>query len=205
MRRGQVVILASESPRRRELLGRICADFRVVPSGIEERLDGPPTPETVAALALEKALVVAGRVSEGIVVGADTVVVIDGEALGKPTGAHEARVMLRKLRGRVHEVITGVAVVDAATGRAASTAVVTGVTMRDVADDVIDAYVDGGEPFDKAGAYAIQEGGAALVAGVVGSYSNVVGLPLAATARLLSEFGVPVTLSQEGSDAPPAA
>lgn len=176
-----------------------------MPSGIEERLDGPPTPAAVAALALEKARSVAGRVGEGIVVGADTVVVVDGEALGKPVGADDARVMLRRLRGRTHEVITGVAVVDAATGRAASTAVVTGVTMRDVADDVIDAYVAGGEPLDKAGAYAIQGGGAALVAGVVGSYSNVVGLPLAATARLLSEFGVPVTSSRAGSGASPAA
>jgi len=200
-----VVILASGSPRRRDLLGRICADFRVVPSGIEERLNGPPNPAAVAALALEKARVVAGRVGEGIVVGADTVVVVDGKALGKPAGADEARAMLRRLRGRTHEVITGVAVVDAVTGRAASTAVVTSVTMRDVADDVIDAYVAGGEPLDKAGAYAIQEGGAALVAGVVGSYSNVVGLPLAATARLLSEFGVPVTSSRAGSGAAPAA
>ena len=200
-----MVILASESPRRRDLLGRICADFRVVPSGIEERLDGPPTAASVAALALEKARVVAGRVSEGIVVGADTVVVVDGEALGKPAGADDARAMLRRLRGRAHEVITGVAVVDAATGRAASTAVVTCVTMRDVGDDVIDAYVAGGEPLDKAGAYAIQEGGALLIAGFVGSYSNVVGLPLAATARLLKEFGVPVTLSRVGPDGSPAA
>ncbi len=175
----------------------------MVPSGLEERLDGPPTPEVVAALALEKARSVAALVSEGVVVGADTVVVVDGEALGKPAGADDARVMLRRLRGRTHEVITGVAVVDAATGRVASTAVVTAVTMRDVADDVIDAYVAGGEPFDKAGAYAIQEGGAALVAGIAGSYSNVVGLPLAATARLLSEFGVPVTLSCAGAS--PAA
>jgi septum formation protein len=205
MRREQVVILASESPRRRELLRRICVDFRVVPSGIEERLDGPPTPETVAALALEKARVVAGRVSEGVVVGADTVVVVDGDALGKPTGADDARAMLRRLRGRTHEVITGVAVVDAATGRAASTAVVTSVAMRGVADDVIDAYVAGGEPLDKAGAYAIQEGGGALVEGFVGSYSNVIGLPLAATARLLREFGVPVTLSCSGSGPSPAA
>ena len=202
---GVVVILASGSPRRRELLGRLCADFRVVPSGIEERLDGPPTPEAVAALALEKAWVVAGRVSEGVVVGADTVVVIDGEALGKSERADEARAMLRRLRGRTHEVITGVAVVDAATGRAASTAVVTSVAMRNVADDVIDAYVAGGEPLDKAGAYAIQEGGGALVEGFVGSYSNVIGLPLAATARLLREFGVPVTLACSASGPSPAA
>jgi len=200
-----VVILASGSPRRRELLRRICADFRVVPSGIEERLDGPPTPETVAALALEKAREVAARVGEGVVVGADTVVVVDGEALGKPAGADEARAMLRRLRGRTHEVITGVAVVDASTGRAASTAVVTQVLMRDVSDEAIEVYVAGGEPLDKAGAYAIQEGGGALVAGFVGSYTNVVGLPLDATARLLREFGVPVTSSRADSGPSTAA
>ena len=176
-----------------------------MPSGIEERFDGPPTPEAVAALALEKARVVAARVSEGVVLGADTVVVVDGEALSKPAGADEARAMLRRLRGRTHEVITGVAVVDAATGRAASTAVVTGVAMRDIADETIDAYVAGGEPLDKAGAYAIQEGGGALVASFVGSYTNVVGLPLGATAQLLRKFGVPVTLPRADPDASPAA
>ena len=123
------LILASGSPRRRELLGWICAEFRAVPSGIEERLAGPPTAEAVAALALEKARAVAGRVSEGVVLGADTVVVVDGEALGKPADAAEARAMLRRLRGRTHEVITGVAVVDAVTGRAASAAVVTAVAI----------------------------------------------------------------------------
>lgn len=196
------VILASGSPRRRELLGRICADFRVVVSEVDETLGGPPTGETVTAVALAKARAVAGRVERGVVLGADTVVVIDGLALGKPRGAEEAKAMLRRLRGRSHEVITGVAVVEAPGGRAESTAVVTRVSMADVADAVIDAYVAGGEPFDKAGAYAIQGEGAALVAGFAGSYSNVVGLPLAATAGLLRRFGVAVT---SGVEADPAA
>ena len=164
-----------------------------MPSEIEERLEGPPTSESVAALALSKARAVADRVAEGVVLGADTVVVIDGVALGKPVGVEDARGMLRRLRGRWHEVITGVAVVDAMSGRAETTAVVTRVSMADVGDDVIDAYVAGGEPLDKAGAYAIQGAGAALVAEFVGSYSNVVGLPLAATAGLLRDFGVAVT------------
>jgi septum formation protein len=200
-----VVILASASSRRRELLGRICAEFRVVPSGIEEVLEGAPTPAAVAALALAKARAVAGRVGEGIVLGADTVVVIDGDALGKPADRDAARAMLRRLRGRAHEVITGVAVVDAASGRSEATAVLTRVVMADVSDAELEAYVASGEPLDKAGGYAIQGGGAALVAGFAGSYSNVVGLPLRTTATLLSAFGVPVTSSQEDPDGRPPA
>ena len=199
------VILASGSPRRRELLGRICAEFRVVPSGIEEVLEGPPTPTAVAALALAKARAVAGRVGEGIVLGADTVVVIDGDALGKPADRDAARAMLRRLRGRAHEVITGVAVVDAASGRSEATAVLTRVVMADVSDAELEAYAASGEPLDKAGGYAIQGGGAALVAGFAGSYSNVVGLPLRTTATLLSAFGVPVISSREDSDGRPPA
>jgi nucleoside triphosphate pyrophosphatase len=198
---GPEVILASESPRRRELLGRICSGFRVVPSGIDEVLEGVPTEATVAALALAKARAVAGRVGEGIVLGADTVVVIDGDALGKPADAEQARAMLRRLRGRTHDVITGVAVVDAASGRSETTAVVTRVLMAAVSDARLEAYVAGGEPLDKAGGYAIQGEGAALVAGIVGSYSNVVGLPLAATATLLAAFGVTVTSPGKTVDA----
>ena len=169
----------------------------MVPSEIDEILDGPPTPETVAALALAKARAVAERVGDGVVLGADTVVVIDGVALGKPADAEAARAMLRRLRGRGHEVITSVAVVEAGTGRAETTAVVTRVVMAEVGDDAIEAYVGTGEPLDKAGAYAIQGRGAALVGGFVGSYSNVVGLPLAATARLLRGFGVEVSAPVE--------
>jgi septum formation protein len=169
--------------------------FAVLPSEIDERLEGPPTPEVVARLALAKARAVAGRVGRGVVLGADTVVVVDGVALGKPAGPDDARGMLRRLRGRSHDVVTGVAAVDAGTGRAESTAVVTRVIMRDVGDDVIEAYLATGEPLDKAGAYAIQGAGGALVAGWTGSYSNVVGLPLAATAALLRRFDVDVTAS----------
>jgi septum formation protein len=140
---------------------------------------------------------VAGRVSEGIVLGADTIVVIDGEALGKPAGAEDARAMLRRLRGREHEVVTGIAVVDARSGRSESAAVASRVRMAEYSESEIDAYVVTGEPLDKAGAYAIQGRGRVLVAGYEGSFSNVVGLPLEETARLLAGFGVPVS-------APPA-
>src|SRR6266542_579302 len=124
-----MVILASGSPRRRELLQRICGEFRVVASGSEEVLAGEPTARAVA-----------GRVGEGIVLGADTVVVIDGEALGKPAGPDAARAMLHRLRGRAHEVITGVAVVDAASGRSEVMAVRTRVLMANVPDAELDAY-----------------------------------------------------------------
>lgn len=187
-----MVILASASPRRRELLGRICTDFAVVPSGIAERLEGSDVRAAAARLALDKARTVARRVGEGIVLGADTVVVLDGEPLGKPSGPDEARAMLRRLRGREHQVVTGVAVVEARTGREAATTVVSRVLMADYPEATIEAYVASGAPLDKAGAYAIQDLDGGLVAAVVGSYTNVVGLPLETTRRLLAEFGVPV-------------
>jgi septum formation protein len=196
-----VVVLASASPRRRELLGRIVADFVVEPADIDERLDGPPTPDAVARLALRKARAVAAGRRRDVVVGADTVVVVDGEALGKPRDAADARAMLRRLRGRHHDVITGVGVVDAASAREAADAAVSRVLMADYADDVIEAYVATGEPFDKAGAYAIQGAGGRLVAGWEGSFSNIVGLPLEPTRRLLEAFGVAVSPDVGGPSA----
>jgi len=126
----------------------------------------------------------------GVVLGADTVVVLDGQVLGKPGGAGEAGAMLRRLRGREHEVITGIAAVDAGRGREASRAVVSRVLMADYSDATLDAYVASGAPLDKAGAYAIQDLGGALVARLVGSYTNVVGLPVEETRELLAGFGV---------------
>lgn len=161
-----------------------------MPSEMEEALEHPVDPDAVAALALRKAQAVAPRVGAGLVLAADTVVVVDGDPLGKPADPDEARAMLRRLRGRPHTVITGLAVVDVAGSRAESTAVVSEVLMRDYADSVIEAYVASGEPLDKAGAYAIQGAGAGLVGGWIGSYSNIVGLPLEATAGLLGRFGV---------------
>ncbi len=168
-----------------------------MPSDVEEALAPGPLADAVARLALDKARAVATRVGEGVVLGADTIVVIDGEALGKPADAGDARVMLRRLRGREHEVITGVAVVDARTGRSQATVVVSRVRMAEYGEGDIEAYVATGEPLDKAGAYAIQGRGGALVAGLEGSFSNVVGLPLEETAGLLAAFGVPVSVPPE--------
>jgi septum formation protein len=169
---------------------RIWAEFEVVPSDVDETLDEGPIGGAVARLALRKARAVAGRVGVGVVLAADTVVVIDGLVLGKPAGAEEARGMLRRLRGREHEVITGVAVVEAATERFASTTAVSRVLMADYSDAMVEAYVASGSPFDKAGGYAIQDLDGALVDGVIGSYTNVVGLPVEATRQLLERFGV---------------
>jgi septum formation protein len=164
-----------------------------VPSDVDETLDAVPLPDAVSRLALRKARAVATMRPADVVLGADTIVVIDGRALGKPADAADARAMLQTLCGRTHEVMTGVAVVDAVSGREAADTVISRVTMRAYSNAAIDAYVAGGEPLDKAGAYAIQGEGGALVAGLVGSRSNVVGLPLAATATLLARFGVAVS------------
>jgi septum formation protein len=184
------LILASRSPRRQELLRRIWAEFEVLPSDIDEVLDDGPIGDAVAGLALRKARAVAGRVGLGVVLAADTVVVIDGVVLGKPVGVEEATGMLVQLRGRPHEVVTGVAVVDAETGRSASATEVSRVLMAAYSDSMIADYVASGSPFDKAGGYAIQDLAGALVDGVIGSYTNVVGLPVEATHRLLEGFGV---------------
>jgi len=191
------LVLASASPRRRELLKSIAPQFEVVPSEIEETLEDAPAPVAVARLALRKARAVAARVREAVVLAADTVVILDGAALGKPADAREARAMLRRLRGREHEVITGVAVLDSRTGREASTSVVSRVRMAAYSDATLEAYVATGAPLDKAGAYAIQDLGGALVERLAGSYTNVVGLPVEETRWLLAKFGVPVSAPAE--------
>jgi septum formation protein len=187
------VILASQSPRRRELLRRIWGEFEVAPSGVDETLEPGPLASAVTGLALRKAEAVARRAGRGVVVAADTVVVIDDVVLGKPEGPDEAKAMLVRLRGRQHEVLTGVGLVDAGSGRAVATAVVSRVLMAAYSEATIEEYVASGSPLDKAGAYAIQDLQGALVDAVVGSYTNVVGLPVEATRRLLAGFGVPVS------------
>lgn len=188
---GARVVLASASPRRRELLRRLLADFDVVPSSVEERLDPGPLAEAVARLAVEKARAVAA--AGDVILGADTIVVIDGDGLGKPVDRADASAMLRRLRGRVHDVLTGVAVLDVASGAVHRGTETTRVIMARYDDTVIDRYVASGAPLDKAGAYAIQDLDGGLVDGVVGSYTNVIGLPLGLTRRLLAAVGLPVS------------
>jgi septum formation protein len=142
-----------------------------------------------------------------VVLGADTLVVVDGRLLGKPASRADARAMLAALRGRTHEVVTGVAVVGPPAARAMAAAVVSRVVMRAYTDAEVEAYLDTGEPDDKAGAYAVQGAGGRLVERVLGCYTNVVGLPLRTAARLLRLAGVAVaepTAVRDAGPAPPA-
>jgi septum formation protein len=152
-------------------------------------------PALARSLAEEKARAVAAQVEDGLVIGADTIVVVDSRVLGKPTDAADAAAMLRLLSGRTHQVITGVAVADRQGGQETALEVehaVTDVTFLPWTEEDIAAYVATGEPLDKAGAYAIQGYASVLVAGISGCYFNVVGLPLALVARMLRDRGVPV-------------
>ncbi len=186
-----MIILASASPRREELLRALGVTYRVIPSLAEER---GALPDEVGCrtetLALRKATEVAARVGEGLVLGADTIVVCDGRLLGKPRNQEEARRFLRQLSDRIHLVVTGLALVEAAGGRSGAGHEVTEVRVRPLTGEEIDAYVQTGEPLDKAGGYAIQGAAAAFVEAIKGSFTNVVGLPLGRLRALLRRFGI---------------
>jgi len=185
------IILASSSPRRRELLHALGLPFQVLTSDVDETTDPNRTPdEIVTELALRKAREIARKTDEGIVIGADTIVVLEQTVLGKPRDEADAFRMLSNLQGREHTVFSGVAVIDAASGREEVTFRSTRVRMRSMSEAEIRAYIATGEPMDKAGSYAIQGFGATLVEGIVGDYFTVVGLPLHATAELLARFGI---------------
>lgn len=174
------LILASRSPRRKELLKKLIPEFEVIPARGEEIADGAlPPEEFVKALALHKAKEVAALPeAEGkAVLGADTVVVLDGKILGKPADEADAVRMLKALSGRVHEVFTGVCLIfPAPGGRVRTECARTAVEFETLSEEAIGAYVATGSPMDKAGAYGIQDGG--LVKRIDGSYANVVGLPV---------------------------
>ncbi len=184
------MILASQSPRRMELLKQVGCKFKVLISKVKEDNEKALPPiELAIHHAREKALDVAAQVSSNeVVIGADTIVLLDGKVFGKPSGAEDARYMLKCLAGRQHEVITGVAVVKGET--IYTDYQVTKVCIRQLSDEEIERYIATGESFDKAGAYAIQGVGTLLVEGIVGCYSNVVGLPLITLSKLLSKVGI---------------
>ncbi len=187
----KTIVLASASPRRRELLGLLGLPFTVQAVEVDETARPGETPEVlVARLSATKAAAVARGLKDGLVVAADTVVALEGEVLGKPRDAAHAVEMLRRLRNRMHSVHSGVTVVDVATGRATIRLSDTAVWMRDYDDTEIDAYVAGGDPLDKAGAYAIQHADFRPVARIQGCFTGVVGLPLGALSDGLAHFGV---------------
>ncbi|MHB8755442.1 MAG: Maf family protein [Candidatus Acidiferrales bacterium] len=190
------LILASSSPRRAEILRNAGFDFEGIPAHIDEsRRPGEPAAEYVRRLAEEKARTVARRLannaasSSAFIIGADTVVVIGSETLGKPFSAAHAREMLRRLSGETHEVFTGLSVLQ---GNSAGRTVVetTRVTFAPLSEQEIEDYIATGEPFDKAGAYAIQGRGGKFISRIEGCYFNVMGLPLARLYLLLREAGV---------------
>ena len=188
-----MLILASSSPRRHELLGGLRVPFRVIPSDASEARDSAlDPPAQVVALAERKARSVAARLESGLVLGADTTVVLDGDLLGKPRDDEDAVRMLHALSGREHQVLTGVALVDVASGEERASVLMTRVQVLPLSEETIARYVATGEPRDKAGAYAIQGIGAALIASCNGCFTNVVGLPLCETARFLNEAGLPL-------------
>ena len=182
-------ILASASPRRRELLERAGYTFEILVSDVDESLPAGITPEEAVRLnAARKAQAVAANRPGAVVLGCDTVVAIDGAILGKPQDEGEAKQMLRHLSGNTHTVYSGVCITDGT--KETVFAVATDVTFYALSDRTIDAYVATGEPMDKAGAYGIQGLGCGLVREISGDYSNVVGLPLSESARALAAFGV---------------
>jgi len=191
------LILASSSPRRSELLRTLGVSFTVDPAHInEDQLPGEPALAYVLRLAEEKARAVAVRHPQSYVLGADTTVVVDGEILAKPLDAADAMRMLSLLSGRGHEVITAVSLISpgvtssAPHAQADTRSCTTHVYFRKIQEEEIQSYVAGGEPMDKAGAYAIQGGAAAWAERMEGEYSNVVGLPLPLIAEMLKAQGL---------------
>lgn len=187
------LILASSSPRRAELLKQIGLDFEIRAGNVDETpLPGLSPPELVRCLAKKKAAAVARQLNDGIVIAADTVVVWQGQVLGKPLDEDEAFAMLSRLQGSVHEVFTGIALAGARSGKSLVGHEQTRVFFRAIGEDEIRRYVAGGEPLDKAGAYGAQGRGAVFIKRLEGCYTNVVGLPLARLSLMLKEFGINV-------------
>ncbi|MFQ5382236.1 MAG: Maf family protein [Dehalococcoidia bacterium] len=184
------VVLASASPRRRELLSAVVARYRVKEPNVLEEFTADPV-EDALRLAREKALEVQARLGPGhVTIGADTIVFAGNRSYGKPEGADEAREMLRALRGRTHSVVTAVAV--ASNGNVADAEILSRVALTKLSDDEIQAYVASGRPLDKAGAYAIQDDDVPTVRKLWGCHCAVMGLPLWHVRRLLAPLGVPL-------------
>ena len=195
------LILASASPRRRQLIRALDIPARIVGSGDDEDAPRPgePAHAYVQRLALAKArhAAAAPDARHALILGADTAVAIDAAILGKPIDqAHAAR-MLKLLRGRPHRVVSGIALIDAAAGKRSTAARASVVHMRDYADAEIAAYIASGEPYDKAGAYAAQDTAFNPASRIDGCYLNVIGLPLCDVLRLLADFGAPACIKPD--------
>lgn len=196
----RLIVLASGSPRRRELLAMLGIPFEVVTSEADESTPPEWTPQNIVrSLAQRKAeaVMAVSDTRNAVIIGSDTIVVVDDQVLGKPVDEQDSKAMLSLLQGRSHQVYTGVACIESPEGKILVDHRVTTVTMRPLSSEEIDAYVATGEPVDKAGSYAIQGLGATLVEKIDGCYFNVVGLPLSLLGGMLSEFGIHVLNRQE--------
>ena len=187
---GEQLVLASASPRRRELLGALGLQFTVQPADVpEDPVPGETPREMVERLSRDKAMEVASQMEQGFVVGGDSTVVHLGESLGKPEDDDEARAMLRRLRGTTHHVNTGVTVINAGTGESRTVSMTSQITLRDFSDEEIEASIATGTPRDKAGAYAVQDTCLRPASGWEGCYHNIIGLPTCLLLKLLGELG----------------
>lgn len=186
------IILASKSPRRQSLMRMLGVNFSVMTEDIDETMAADRTPrQEVARLSREKAQAVCQAVSaQDVVIAADTIVVLDGQVMGKPKDRDDARRMLGALSGRTHQVLTGLTVRRGA--EILTQVVSTEISFRDLTDREIMTYIETGEPMDKAGAYGIQEGAALFVSRLEGDFYNVMGLPVCTLALMLRQLGVPV-------------
>lgn len=187
------LVLASNSPRRQDLLQMLGLDFTVIPSKIEEKdFAALPPEEMVKELSKAKAEGVGTLVENALVIGSDTIVMLEGEILGKPRNPEEAILMLKNLRNKDHTVLTGLALYETNSGRILVDYDRTEVSMGPISDDDIRNYIRTGEPLDKAGGYGIQGIGGAFVESIRGSYYTVVGLPIHLLVKMLKEFGISI-------------
>lgn len=187
------IILASASPRRKDLLKQIGINFEIDPSNYQEEKNLNLEPHELAKyLSLQKAKDVALRHKNSIIIAADTFVVFEGKIIGKPDSKEEARERLKEMNGKPHSVITGFTIIDTETNKMVSKSVKTKVYFKNITPEEIDSYVASKEPMDKAGGYAIQGLGGILIDKIEGDYYNVVGLPLAVLVEELKNFGIKV-------------
>ena len=187
------MVLASSSPRRRELLSQAGFSFKIDPPGIGEDMKRKLSPRLlVQELAFEKASAVAIRHTNALVIGADTVVSLGNKTWSKPESAKEARLMLSTLQGKTHDVWTGFCIIDTGSGKRVLRAVKTRVTMRALSPKEIERHIQSGEALSGAGGYMIQKGGAALIERVSGDYTNIIGLPIPSFLKALTLFGAQV-------------
>jgi septum formation protein len=189
-----IIILASKSPRRKELLKKTGISFKIVASGLREHFDPRLAPHKIAEkLSLEKAVIVVQKFKNAIIISADTLVVIDNKVLGKPKDENDAIRILGMLNGRMHRVITGFTVYDSSANKFVTKSISSNVYFNKVSEKEISNYVISKKPLDKAGAYGIQELPEAFIKKIKGDYDNVLGLPVNALMQTLEGFGIKTT------------